>query len=534
VNDFRLPWFVKGDIDGFFGLWMDNLVQLLLIISLLKGVLGFPDSLIFGQVLPGAALSILGGNLFYAWQARRLAEREGREDVTALPYGINTVSLFAFVFFVMLPVKIATGSAEAAWRAGIAACLVSGLIETGGSFVAGWVRRAAPRAALLAALAGIAVTFISMDFALKIWERPLVAMAPLAIIFLQYFAKIRFPLGLPGGLVAVVAGAAVSAAIYGFPGGVPSPVGVALPAPVVGVLAGMVSSPLLWDFLAISVPMGLMTLVGSLMNLESAEAAGDRFDTRSSLAVNGAGSILAAVFGSCFPTTLYIGHPGWKGLGARSGYAVLNGAAVVLLCLTGSIGALASIVPEEAVIAILLWIGIIMVGQAFSATPARHAPAVALGFIPAVAAWGLLMSQTAFRTAGTSLHKLGAAAFGVPGSHLGGMIALERGFIFTSLILAAMAAALIDRRLLRAAGWAGAAALLAWFGVIHAWEVTPGGLVSPFGWAKAPAVAGGYLVMAGLFSLFALGGHGVSGDPGGGATAGDETGEDAGARGDGE
>jgi AGZA family xanthine/uracil permease-like MFS transporter len=130
------------------------------------------------------------------------------------------------------------------------------------------------------------------------------------------------------------------------------------------------------------------------------------------------------------------------------------------------------------------------------------------------------MSQTAFRTAGTSLHKLGASAFGVPGSHLGGMITLERGFIFSSLILAAMAAALIDRRLLRAAGWAGAAALLAWFGVIHAWEITPGGLISPFGWAKAPAVAGGYLVMAALFSLFALGGHGVSGEAAGGDPAG--------------
>jgi AGZA family xanthine/uracil permease-like MFS transporter len=100
------------------------------------------------------------------------------------------------------------------------------------------------------------------------------------------------------------------------------------------------------------------------------------------------------------------------------------------------------------------------------------------------------------------------------------MITLERGFIFSSLILAAMAAALIDRRLLRAAGWAGAAALLAWFGVIHAWEITPGGLISPFGWAKAPAVAGGYLVMAVLFSLFALGGHGVSGEAAGGDPAG--------------
>ena len=31
---FKLPFLVKGDIDGFFGLMVDNLVQLLLIIFL--------------------------------------------------------------------------------------------------------------------------------------------------------------------------------------------------------------------------------------------------------------------------------------------------------------------------------------------------------------------------------------------------------------------------------------------------------------------------------------------------------------------
>ncbi len=503
MNAPRAPWFVKCDIDGFFGLWMDNLVQLLLIVSLLKGVIGFSDSLIFSQVLPGAALSILGGNLFYAWQARRLAVREGRDDVTALPYGINTVSLFAFVFFVMLPVKITTGSAEAAWRAGVAACFVSGVIEAGGSLVANWVRRVTPRAALLSALAGIAVTFISMDFVLKIWERPLVAMIPLGIILLQYFSRVRFPFGIPGGLIAVAAGTMMSISLYGFPGEVPSPAGIAPPIPVVGSLIEAMSGPLMWDYLAISVPMGLINLVGSLMNLESAEAAGDRFDTGSSLAVNGGGSILAAFFGSCFPTTIYIGHPGWKALGARSGYSTMNGVAIAALCLTGSIATLNSLVPEEAAIAILLWIGIIMVSQAFQATPARHAPAVAIGFLPALAAWGLLMSQSALRAAGLNLYKVGVEAFLKTGFHLQGMITLERGFIFSSMILAAMAAALIDRRHGRAAGWALAAALLSWLGVIHAWELTPGGVVSPFGWGKAPAVAGGYLVMAVLFGLFA-------------------------------
>src|SRR5205823_5978216 len=129
--------FVRGDVDGFFGLALDNLVQLLLIDALCRNVLGFTDDLLYGRVLPGVAVSLLVGNLFYAWQAHRLAARTGRTDVTALPYGINTPSVLAYVFLVMLPVKedalktgaSAAAAAEAAWRMGLVACLGSGLIE---------------------------------------------------------------------------------------------------------------------------------------------------------------------------------------------------------------------------------------------------------------------------------------------------------------------------------------------------------------------------------------------------------------------
>lgn len=100
----RLRWFCPGDIDGFFGLFIDNLLQLMLIQVLCTGVCGLDPAFVSGRILPGAALSVLLGNAFYAWQAKRLAEREGRPHTTALPYGINTVSLFAFVFLVMGPV----------------------------------------------------------------------------------------------------------------------------------------------------------------------------------------------------------------------------------------------------------------------------------------------------------------------------------------------------------------------------------------------------------------------------------------------
>ena len=68
------PRFTRGDLDGFFGLFVDNLLQLMLIGLLGPVVCGFTPDLIAERILPGAALSVLFGNLFYAHQARRLAE----------------------------------------------------------------------------------------------------------------------------------------------------------------------------------------------------------------------------------------------------------------------------------------------------------------------------------------------------------------------------------------------------------------------------------------------------------------------------
>ena len=151
-----------GDLDGFLALALDNLINILLIIGLCRTVLDYPDSLLFGLILPATGISLLVGNLAYANQAVRLARREHRDDCTALPYGINTISLFAYIFLVMLPVKLAAlagGLSEAeaitrSWQAGVMACLGSGLIEVTGAFTVSRLQRWLPRAALLSTLAG--------------------------------------------------------------------------------------------------------------------------------------------------------------------------------------------------------------------------------------------------------------------------------------------------------------------------------------------------------------------------------------------
>lgn len=496
------PWFVRGDIDGFFGLFIDNLLQLMLIAVLCKVVCGFPSDLITDRVLPGAAVSILLGNLFYAWQARDLMRRTGRHDVTALPFGINTPSLFAYIFLIMGPIYQETKNPTLAWQAGLFACFLSGIMEAGGAFVGDWVRRYTPRAALLTALAGVAITFIAMGFIFQIFAAPLLAILPMMMILVTYASGIKSPFGIPGGFLAVLTGVAIAWLLraFGLPSFEPSPdpytIALHLPVAVPGDLVALLTGETGWKYLAVIFPMGLFNVVGSLQNLESAEAAGDRYETKPSLLVNGIGTLVAALFGSAFPTTIYIGHPAWKAMGARAGYSVLNGTVITLLCLLGGITLVLKIVPLETTLGILLWVGIIITAQAFQEVPKSHALAVAFGLIPSLAAWALLLIETSVRKAGKTLFEV-VPTFGND-LYIHGVIALNQGFLLSAMILAAILVFVIEQEFLRAAVWTVTAAILSAVGLIHAYELTPAGVQNKFGFMAAPEFA----LMYGLSAAF--------------------------------
>jgi AGZA family xanthine/uracil permease-like MFS transporter len=437
----REPWFVKGDLDGFFGLFIDNLLQLMLIGVLCRFVCGIPAAFVTKTILPGAAISILAGNLFYGWQARMAALSTGRRDTTALPFGINTPSLVAYIFLIMGPVYRATNDWRLAWQAGLFATLISGVMEALGAFAGDWLRKHTPRAALLSALAGIAITFIAMGFILQIFASPLIAVLPMMLVLVSYASRIKWPLSLPGGFLAVVAGVALAWSLKAFHlvnFSVPQEhyaFALCLPRFMPKDAVALLFSPAGWNYFAVILPMGLFNVIGSLQNLESAEAAGDRFETRPSLLTNGIGTIVACLFGSPFPTTIYIGHPGWKAMGARSGYSIINGTVITLLCFAGGLTLVQSIVPIECTLGILLWIAIIITAQAFQEVPKGHALAVALGLIPSFASWVLLQIETTLRITGTTLY----AAWDKFGTdlYIKGVVALSQGFILTSMVLSA-------------------------------------------------------------------------------------------------
>ena len=524
------PLFSFSDAEGFLGLMVDNLVQYLLIVVLLTGLVGLQREFIISSVLPAVAISLIIGNLYYAWLAQRLSAATGRKDVTALPYGVNTISVFAFIFLVMIPAKLVAQSQGAspqeaalvAWRVGVAACFLSGIIELAGSLVAERIRKATPRAALLTSLAGIAVVFLCMDFAARCFAYPLVALLPLGVLLFTLLSRTRLPLGIPGVGLALVLGMSAAWLLFaaGFEGetSVSGPavgealgdVGFYLPVPVVGDLVAGLSDPMVRSILiSVVLPMGIYNILGSLQNIESAEAAGDPYPTGPCLAVNGAGSIAASLFGSCFPTTIYIGHPGWKEMGAKGGYSVMNGVFYVVVSLVGLISLAVALVPIEAAGVILIWIGLVMTSQAFQTTPRSHAPAVALGLVPSLAAWGtIVVSQTvgavgAAISDGSVAHRAfeNLNVFVSSGLQLPGLVALSQGFMLSSVVWAATAVCLVERRLTQAAVWMGAGAVMAFFGFIHAGEISVEGNLYSLGFGTGAKWAAGYALSAAFFMI---------------------------------
>lgn len=503
--------FVKGDLDGFFALGLDNLINLLLISSFCLGVLQFSPDVFYGHILPATAVALVIGNAFYARQALALARRENRTDVCALPYGLNLFTVLAFSLLVMLPAQqaaLARGLDKPAadleaWRAGIAACLGSGVIEVVGGLWADQVRRFVPRAALLATPAMVGLLFISGDFFFKCVAYPDIGFVTLGLVCAIYYGRMKLRGNLPTALVIVVLGTALAWLLHrdGPDALVPvgtlasDQVGLRLPIPVLGDLWHAL--PYLVPYLPVIIPMGLLNLVGSLQCLESAEAAGDRFAGRPALLMNGLGTLGAALCGSPYPTTLYYGHPGWKAIGARAGYSTLNAVFFTVILLTGTLSYVVYAVPVEAGMAILVWIGASIFIQAFAATPAAHYPAVAIGMLPPVAGFAALVVRHALSGAGIQFSPELLAKIGETRNYaIGGVFAGDSGYIFMSILWAGAVVEMIERRFHRAAAWLLVAALASALGFMHATTITPFDVIGSV--QPAWKWAGAYVAMAAL------------------------------------
>jgi len=498
--------FSKGEWNAFWALFADNLANMIILSGVCKFVFKMPDSIVFGRILPGLGIALVVGLSYYAYLAVQLARKEGRDDVTALPYGISTPVMFVYLFGVIGPIYFTTQDPLLAWQVGIAAALLGGMIEALGSVIGPVLKKVTPRAGMLGTLAGIAIAWIAVVPFAEIFEAPLIGFPAMIIILVGLVAGLRLPFGIPAGLLAVLVGSVISLCM-GHTKIEIGQLGFHFPVPVIrDMAAGMKALFSHPELLAIIVPVEIYNFLETMNNVESAEAAGDRYDVRKCQIMDGVGTMVGALCGSAFPTTVYIGHPGYKRMNARSGYALAVGVVLCAGAMTGFVGFMHKIIPIAAVAPMLVYIALVITGQAFTACPRHHAMAVGIAIIPHVSdllvkQWGSMMQ---------ALRDMGASS--VPpaltdpelvkamlqqGAYVTGHATVAGGAIVVGLLWGAASAALIDKQLKKAAGFFLAAALLSYVGVIHSPQMQM---------ALTSHVGHGYLLAAAV--CFALGSSG--------------------------
>src|SRR6202522_203521 len=495
-SGFKPALWTPGDWNAFFGFGTNILTNMLTLTILLRFVLKMPDSMVFGRILPAVGLMLCLSTFYYAWLAYRLAQKTGRSDVCALPSGVSVPHMFIVTFVIMLPITIKTGDPMKGWSAGLVWVFFQSFILMIGGFIAPYIRKITPRAALLGTLAGVSVTFIAMRPALEMYMTPQIGVVCFAIILVSWFGGVKYFKGIPAGLVAIAVGMIIAwgSNLFGLGLGGLSVKGLgdafvnfgfSVPLPAVGqVFSGF---QYLGVILITAIPFGIYDLVEAMDNVESAEAAGDAYPTTRVLTADGVVSLIGCLMGNPFINAVYIGHPGWKAMGGRIGYSAATGIMVIILSWFGIISVMLALVPVVAISPILLYIGMLIGAQAFQTTPKIHAPAIILALVPHVAAWGKLQIDNSLAAAGTNAAAVGFDKLLDANVLYRSLEVLGGGAILAGLVLGAIGVFIIDRQFMRAALFALAGAILAFFGFIHGEKI---------GFGQSPMVALSYLAVA--------------------------------------
>jgi AGZA family xanthine/uracil permease-like MFS transporter len=509
----RYKWAGLGDLNAFFGLMLDNVVNLVILAGILVHVFEFPAHLVYGRMFPGTALGVMFGDLVYTWLAFRLARKTGRNDVTAMPLGLDAPSTIGMAFAVLGPAFLAAKASGLdpesaglrAWHVGMATMVLVGVFKLGMSFVGPALQRWIPSAGLLGTLAGIGIALLgTLQFG-ELLHEPIVGFAALGVLWYSLISKIKLPFGAPEVLVSAALGTALFYALWavGWNHTEVKPDAawvVALPLPSLGFLDGMKEA--VFTYLPVAVPFAVLTVVGGINVTESARLAGDDYDTREILLTEAFATLIAGVCGGVAQSTPYIGQPAYKAMGGKAAYTLMTGLFVGLGGVLGFIPFLAQILPKAALVPILLFVGVDIAEQAFHATPKRHAMAVSFAMFPNIAQLvQIILSQAngalltaAIDPAGTmAAAKVSPDFVGVAGV----FVMLAHGFILTGMLWGGILAFLADRKALEALILLGVCAVFTLFGVMHSVDPSGGvylpwkvGSTLPIEWAVGYGIVG--------------------------------------------
>ncbi|MGE5365440.1 MAG: hypothetical protein ACM3SM_15010 [Bacteroidota bacterium] len=516
---FKYKWFVKEDLNGFFGLMFDNVTVLSFLSFILILVFKYPADIVFGRMLPGTALGVLFGDLVYTYMAFKLAKKKNSSDVTAMPLGLDTPSTIGIAFTVLGPSFIFLkgkgmpdyDAAMMTWYIGMATMVMIGIFKLVFSFIGGWVQKIVPQAGLLGSLAGIGIALLGFVPLVDIFGMPVVGMIALGIILYTLVAKIHLPKKFPGVFASVLVGTVIyyifaPMGLLGTGFSFPQPqFHAGIPLPSLGFIAGFSEA---LRYLPIAFPFAILTVVGGINVTESARVAGDDYKTRDILLTEAFATLIAGIFGGVAQTTPYIGQPAYKEMGSRAGYTLLTGLFIGIGGCLGVISFIVELIPRSVLAPILIFVALDIIVQSFEATPKIQLPAVAFSLFPNIARLMQIKLTNPDIVPPQRLTELMTVA----GKTLPEMlvtVALGNGFILTAMLWGAFVAHMIEKKLRSAAIYLAVMAFLTFFGVIHS-AIPEGTMYLPWTlsdpYRQVPyQFAAAYLILSMLLMLASLG-----------------------------
>lgn len=481
-------WTGSGEAEALGELFFDNLATLLSVTDLMLGfflnvliggaangldatgaystaIVDRYTTLYYERCIPGVAVGLLFGNVYYGYMAGRLAHKEGRTDVTAQPYGINTTGAFITLGAINLtalfnqlydsknldkmfggdPKGAGKDVADKAFKLAVCANFLTGLVEMAGSVAGPFVRAHVPSPAMYSLMTGVGFVYLAFDPIIKISAEPVLCIVPLLVVLAGFFGGVRYRIGSTGVTIPVALVAICLSVLIGWVGGCTHEnsaiemynYGDSYATTWFGrssgnsgthsmfgdswtkstctgtskhdakyayrTYAGEIGawgdgifdlSYLKWDemkyYFGIILVVGVVGFAATLACVESASAAGDDYPMVETMIVDGVGTCLGACFGSFFGTTVYIGHPIHKSLGARRGYSIINGVLYAGLLWSGLFATVYRVIPNCAAKALLVFVGLLMCRQAIEDNPPRYYPAIFFGLFACMANWAKL------------------------------------------------------------------------------------------------------------------------------------------------
>ena len=400
----------------------------------------------YERVIPGVSFALLFGNLYYAYMAGRLAYKEKRTDVTAQPYGINTSGAFITLGAINLTALLTEVNkakntekgengdwrgagqdvAENAWKIAVTSTFITGLMEVAGCFLGEFIRKVFPLPAIYSCLTGPGFAYLFFSPMLAIFAEPMLCYVPFLVVVCGFFGNVVYKIG-HTGLTFPIAILAIGLSVlfgwlgacrhkndaiemYNYGDGNPGSknffynrenkwrtcTGTSRHDALFayreyageigsfgdGIGEGLKAWSKVRAYISTAIVVGIVSFAGTMSCVESASAAGDDYPMAETMIIDGVGTCIGAIFGSFYSTTVYIGHPIHKQLGARRGYSTVNGLLYFVLLMSGLFASLYQTIPGCANGALLVFVGLLICRQAVEDNPPRYYAPIFFGLFP--------------------------------------------------------------------------------------------------------------------------------------------------------